>query len=384
MNNAIYDKGIKIIEGQIEKIHFADDTSNRSKGRYVEYDVSVREALGGQSLFHNVRKMNLISGGFNDFDETILEANEVALVGKLDTTNRFENKNGTKVVIAFINGNYTNPIIIGALQHDRQPVTTRKEGVQRRGEFRGMQYLIDKDGAFTLKYNGSPNPDGSFESAVAKTSGTTINIDKQGILTISDNIGNVIKIDRVAKSVVLTSTENTEQTVGKDHNVKVTGNQTNTITGNQVDTVTGNQENTITGNQTNTVTGDQTTTIEGMQTNTIKGDVVTEIAEGGLTTTVAMGDVQETIEMGAKQTVIEQGNWTITATLGNVDINAPAGQINLNATQINAIAAAVLQLSGSSVALGGGGPGVARLGDAIIAGIFPGIIVSGSGVVTSA
>jgi hypothetical protein len=343
-DNSVYDKGIKILEGQIEKVHFIDDTTNTSGGKFVQYDVSVRESHGGQSLFTGIPRISLVAGGTNDFDETILEPNDIAFVGKQITSNRFINKNGTKVLVAFINANYANPVIIGTMQHPKLDGTTRAEGISKKGEYRGLEYSIDKEGAFTLTYNGDRDPAGEFTRS--ETSGTTINIDNEGILTVSDNEGNLIKIDRVAKSVEITSKENTEHTVGKDHNVTVTGSQTNTITEDQTNEVTGDQTNTVTGDQTNTITGDQVDTITGEFTGNVTG------------------------------------NWTL-AVNGNTTVNT-TGTLLLTADQMQAIINKVVQIIGSSVQLGAGlGLPVARIGDPIVAGILPGIIVGGSGIVTA-
>ena len=79
------------LTGQVDVNHFVDDDTNLSK-KFVEYDVSVRDAFGGQSTYKNLRKL-AIAFGTNDFDETILEGNEVAFEGKLEVGNIFNNKN---------------------------------------------------------------------------------------------------------------------------------------------------------------------------------------------------------------------------------------------------------------------------------------------------
>jgi hypothetical protein len=202
---AVFDNGSQLMLGQIEKVYFTDDPANRSK-QYVEYDVSVRDAKGGQSVFKSVRKMELL-GGINDFSEQILEANEFAFEGKLDPSNLFKNKNGTIVVLAFLNASIDKPLIIGSLSHPKKVGAVKADGIRNIAEFRGMTFEIDKDGALKLTYNSNKTPD--TKTTRKETGPTQISIDNKGRFKIIDNENQSLLFDRVAKKVTLEQLDGT-------------------------------------------------------------------------------------------------------------------------------------------------------------------------------
>lgn len=255
----IANQGMSFMFGQVEKIHFVDDSSNVSK-EFVEYDVSTRDEKGGQSVFRNVRYQALF-GGSNDFDETILESSEFAFSGKLDPANLFKNKNGTYVILAFIHGSKDKPFIAGCFQHPRRKGAKRKDGIRKLGEFRGFTWEINKEGEIILTYLGNRTPDGKLVRA--STGPTQIKIDKNGIFTLTDNEGQLIKMDRVTKKIRIVTKENYEIVVGKDESITITGNKTESVGGNEIQTVQGNQDLSVQGNYNKTIQGTETTTTTG-------------------------------------------------------------------------------------------------------------------------
>lgn len=197
----VYNEGLRFSLGQIEKIHFVDDPSNVSK-KFVEYDVSVQDAKGGQSTFRNVRTMSAIFG-FNDFEETILEPNAFAFSGKLDPSNFFANKNGTIVIIGHLHGSLDKPFIIGAWQHPKYKGAKRSDGIRKKGEFRGIAWEINKEGELSIKYQGNRSPDG--ELVREDTGPTEIKIDKNGVLTFTDNEEQKFEMSRTTKTFKFTN-----------------------------------------------------------------------------------------------------------------------------------------------------------------------------------
>jgi hypothetical protein len=256
----IYKQGMSFMLGQVEKIHFIDDASNISK-KFVEYDVSVRDEKGGQSVLRNLRFVNLL-GGSNDFEETILESNDFAFSGKLDISNFFSNKNGTVVLVASINGSKDKPFIAACIQHPKKKGAKRKDGVRKLGEFRGLTWEVTKEGELILTYLGNRTPDGKL---VRKETGPTqIKIDNQGRFTLTDNESQLIKMDRVAKKIQVVTKENYEITVGKDEII--------TINANKTETIKGNETRSVDGTYTETVKGDHTSTLQAKETVTTTGD----------------------------------------------------------------------------------------------------------------
>lgn len=156
--------GMLLMEGQVTKIHYSDDPTNKSK-LFAEYDVLARDANGGTVTYRNCRSMMDVSG-FNDYSETILEQNEVALSGKLESGNTAKNMNGTMVLLGFLDKSLDKPIIIGGFSHRKNAGAKKADGVRRKSEFRGIQLEINKDGEYIITQKGVRSPDGKIADAV--------------------------------------------------------------------------------------------------------------------------------------------------------------------------------------------------------------------------
>lgn len=160
----ISDYGMRLLEGQITKIHYTDDPTNRSK-TYMEYDVLARDANGGTVTYRNCRNARDISG-FNDFEEQVLEQNEVALAGKLESGNIAKNMNGTMVVLAFFDGSLDKPVIIGGFPHRKNTGAKKADGIRKKSEFRGLAIEINKDGEYIITQKGVRTPDGKINTPI--------------------------------------------------------------------------------------------------------------------------------------------------------------------------------------------------------------------------
>lgn len=188
----IKDQGMKTLIGQVEKVHFTDDATNVSK-KFVEYDVSVRDEKGGQTTLQNVRQMNKL-GGTNDYEETILEPNAFAFTGKLDTSNIFTNKNGTLVYIDFRDGSFDKPYISGCIPHPKKVGAKKADGIRMKGEFRGFNWNIDKDGNVLLVVQGAKTPAGKDQKkdvdfSIIHQTGALCNVDKDGSINLVGSDG---------------------------------------------------------------------------------------------------------------------------------------------------------------------------------------------------
>lgn len=200
----IKNEGLVFMLGQVEKIHFTDDKSNVSK-KVVEYDVSVRDDSGGQSTYRNIRLMSDTYGS-NDFQETILEFNEVAFSGKLDISNFFVNKNGTTVVVAHFGGNKDKPFIIGAFPHPAKSGAKRADGIRKLGEYRGVEWNINKDGELIITQRSPRSPSGKLTKNDKVN--TEIKLDKEGNVSIKDKESNKIFLDRENKKIKISQSSN--------------------------------------------------------------------------------------------------------------------------------------------------------------------------------
>lgn len=205
---SVYDRGTKMLEGQVVKIHFTDDATNKSK-KFVEYDVVARDAKGGTSTYRNVRNAMDVSG-FSDFKEVILEPNEAAIQGKLDKSNFSSNMNGTMVLLAFLDGSFDKPLIIGGFSHRRKEGAKREDGIRTLWEFRGVEFNIDKNGDFTITQRGARTPQGKFQREDTEVN-TQIKLDKEGNFSLNDSENNTIELDRENKKINIIQKDGTKE-----------------------------------------------------------------------------------------------------------------------------------------------------------------------------
>lgn len=202
----VYDEGGKELIGQVTKIHFIDDPTNISKAS-VEYDVVVKDERGSLSTYRNLRTAGSLSSSTNDYDETILEANSFAFKGSLGKGNTFKDQNGSIVVVAFFNSSLDKPYISAVLDHPRREGAKREDGIRKKGEFRGIEWEINKNGELIITYQSNRAEDG--QPVREETGPTIIKIDTEGDLEVSTNEDQSIKLSRKDKTITIKDPENT-------------------------------------------------------------------------------------------------------------------------------------------------------------------------------
>jgi hypothetical protein len=171
--------GSRLLRGQVVKVLHADSKENSSNS-FVQYEIALENGSGGVSTVI-ARKASTIFGA-NDFDEEILEPCEHAYTGTNDKTNTFKNRNGTIVIVGFLNGNINDPIILGALTHPKQTGAIEKDGIRYLKIFRGVKTEINKDGEWSVTYQSPFSPDG--ELVAPDTGPTMLKLDKNGHFSI--------------------------------------------------------------------------------------------------------------------------------------------------------------------------------------------------------
>lgn len=198
--NSMTGNANKIVEGQITRIHYVDDASNKSK-EYVEYDVVARDSHGNMSTYQNCRN-SLDYGGTNNFSEEILEVNEFAFKGKLDKSNFPSNMNGTLVKLAFLE-NLDKPVIIGGRPHKRSGAASRADGYRKKKVFQGVTEEINKDGEWTRTHAGPNKANG--DPTREDTGPVTFKVDKAGDYSVTQKDANSEKWELEAKKITKTA-----------------------------------------------------------------------------------------------------------------------------------------------------------------------------------
>lgn len=158
---------------------------------------------------------------------------------------------GDTVLVAYINGDSREGVIIGSLRHEgRKPVIGPKDGIAYASEFNGINIQINNDGEYTFTFKGQPKNIAKLNDPVSgkpipapdydKEVGTTYyKFDKTGGWTISDNATKdpqSIKIDKKSGKIIVTSGK---IVLTMDKNSETTSLQTKNTTITSTEKITG-------------------------------------------------------------------------------------------------------------------------------------------------
>jgi hypothetical protein len=212
--------------GVVVRVHEVTDESNISK-LFPEYDVVTGEQNKqlGQSF---VEYMNCISmdslGGIADFFEKKLRKSDSEDFKK---TYSFDKQNGSLVLLLCIDGFSDKAIIVGSIPHaSRKTKLTKEAGLHLEGEYNGLNWKIDKDGALTVTFKSKTNNEGVPQDKQA--GGTHIQIDKTGQVDINTGLKDAeetyIRMDKKNKNVGLKAGSNIGLTAKKNVAINAEGN----------------------------------------------------------------------------------------------------------------------------------------------------------------
>jgi len=140
--------------GDIKAAVYADEDGNISGD--VEYVVNI---LG--QLYYGVRDIRGSGGIYNSHIRVRKGVDHTKYSAKIPSSPKedsayYEDQDGEAVWCLFIEGNGDFPIIVGSRSHLRRKdnpnfkKATKANGIFERYEFNGMEFLIDKDGNFTV------------------------------------------------------------------------------------------------------------------------------------------------------------------------------------------------------------------------------------------
>jgi hypothetical protein len=201
------DNSIRI--GIIKKVYRDGNTGD------LRYLAELRDANDGIEL--NCRLMRKFGGVFN-YEDTVMHGYKFD--DKPDPTSNFAAKAGDVVLIALLNGQARDGIILGCLTHPaRTSVIDIDNGPQFASEFNGIETLINQDGEYTVTFKGIPTNIDMLDNAPASalpapTYDTTVGtsfykFDKTGSFEVNDNSQNIgfqnLRIDKAAGTVAINS-----------------------------------------------------------------------------------------------------------------------------------------------------------------------------------
>lgn len=223
-------ENVQLKAGIITDCYDIDSKQNMRKTS-PEYDVLVMEQDKHRGTTTTTYK-NVISldsfGGLADFFD-FKRRPQV----KKDKTN-FHKNDGQLVLLLCLDGSSEKAIIIGGVKHaQRLSKLTAEAGLHLEGEYNGLNWQIDKDGALKILFKSPTDNEGKVKNE--KLSGTNLNIKKDGSLQLTTQdlnkpeLNESLTLDKTNQSLALTARKNTSITTGGDFTNAIKGSFNNTI-----------------------------------------------------------------------------------------------------------------------------------------------------------
>lgn len=206
--------------GIVLKSYDIDDPENISKN-HVEYDVLVVKQdkdLGTSSTVYKKCKVMESFGGISDFVETRLREPEK----EPKKNENPQDDTGAIVLLLCLNGNQERGIILGCLGHPKRDTTlTKEKGHHLEGEFNGLNWQINKDGAMTVTFGSAKNAKGEAQDEEA--AGSILKIEKDGSIEFTDGNKETVRVDKTEKLIDIIAEGDISAT--SDANVNITAKE---------------------------------------------------------------------------------------------------------------------------------------------------------------
>ena len=185
--DAIYRKNPFLMVGIVKRVYRNSDTSEiiyltevRSTNDAIEVNAKMMRRFGGAYIYEDV-----VYHGYN--------VNDLP-----DTTQDFAAKAGDVVIVAFLNGESREAIILGGVMHPARTSTLPINlGPQYEAEFNGVNTTINSNGEYIVTFRGIPTNAALLNNAPSKeiappTYDTTVGssfmkFDKTGSFEVNDN-----------------------------------------------------------------------------------------------------------------------------------------------------------------------------------------------------
>lgn len=215
--------------GIVIDVFDTDNKRNISK-KILEYDVMVVEQNQNSSMEPVIYK-NCINidgfGGVADFFEYKLRPvpKKTKNAGTPVSTN-FKEQLGNMVLLLCIDGSSDKGIIIKSVTHQGRKTNLNKDnGLHLEGEYNGLNWKIDKEGALTVTFKTATDNDGKPKDE--QVGGSFIKMDKEGSTQIDTNLkgdeATSLKVDKKNKGIVIKAGQNISINATKDISIQAEG-----------------------------------------------------------------------------------------------------------------------------------------------------------------
>jgi len=213
--------------GVIIKTHELDSEDNLLKIG-PEYDVVIHEQDGNRGItsvtYKNCQFLEALGGIADFFDVKRREPTNTDY--KVDQD--IEKFDGAMVLMACIDGVSNKGIILGAITNpNRKSTLTKDAGSHMEGQFNGLNWQVDKNGALTITFNSAMDNKG--KQADEKAAGANWKIEKDGSIEFSDGATENIRLDKTKKTLDANAEDNVSITSAKK-SVNVTAGESVNVT----------------------------------------------------------------------------------------------------------------------------------------------------------
>ena len=201
--------------GVVTEIYDIEDEANVSK-LVPEYDVMTIED-DNTSNYKNCMSIDSFGGVADYFVKKLRKPKDPKKVKKSASLKK---QNGTIVLLLCVDGTSDQGVILASLSHpDRKKgQLTKALGHHMEGEFNGLNYKVDKDGALTILFRSATDNDG--KPADEKAGGASWKIEKDGSIQFADGNKELIRIDKTNKTVTIVAEGDVSTT--SDANINMT------------------------------------------------------------------------------------------------------------------------------------------------------------------
>lgn len=175
---------VKLRFGEVQKVTYPKDDDSSTK-QFVEYDVYVQERSNGTGngrLYKHCLMINPFAGLADKAIWTLRGSNSI------NSPQKNRRGHGSKVLVLCINGETSNAVIIGGLRDQDDQTEADVDSHHLEAIFNGVGFSINKDGEFSVTFNGPTDIDGNLQDGIdQKTVGASITFSKDGKIIVKEN-----------------------------------------------------------------------------------------------------------------------------------------------------------------------------------------------------
>lgn len=210
--------------GTVLEVIDVGDEKNQS-GFMPEYNVMALQN-DNTSVYKNVIAIDSFGGIADYFQRKFRVPKDVK---KVKNSGSLKKQEGSIVLMLCIDGASEQAVILGGAPNPNRPtILTKEKGHHLEGEFNGINWQIDKDGALTILFKSSTDSAGKPSNEEA--GGSFIKIESDGSITLNDGNEESIRIDKTGKKITVnaesdisvTTKANVNITAEKNLNAKAT------------------------------------------------------------------------------------------------------------------------------------------------------------------